>query len=197
MLGAQAQGIDDAQDLVEVAPGRHRIDEDELDLLVGADHEDVAQRRVLCGSAFGGVALNVGRKHPVSLGDLEVGVGDHRVVRGGALRLLDVLGPLLVVVDGVDGQADDLHVALVEFRLDAGHVAELCRADGREVTGVREEDGPGVADPVVEPDLAFRGFRLEVGGVVADREHVLLRMRWCFGSESGQKVPNPTGFPGF
>src|SRR3712207_9074829 len=41
----------------------------------------------------------------------------------------DVLRPLLVVLDRVDGEADDLHAALVELRLDRGHVAELRGAD--------------------------------------------------------------------
>jgi hypothetical protein len=53
-----------------------------------------------------------------------------------ALGLLDVLGPLGVVVDGVDGQADDLDVAAVELGLDAGHVAELGGAHRREVARV-------------------------------------------------------------
>src|SRR5207248_9402506 len=69
---------------------------------------------------------------------------------------------------------DDLHVALVEVGLDLRHVAELGRAHGREVTRVREEHGPGVADPVVELDRAFRGLRLEVGRGVANRESHLI-----------------------
>src|SRR5690349_2207210 len=33
--GGELQGIDDTQQLVEIAAGRHRIDQDESDLLVG------------------------------------------------------------------------------------------------------------------------------------------------------------------
>ena len=40
----------------------------------------------------------------------------------------------------------------VELGLDLGHVAELGRADRREVLRVREQHGPRVADPVVEAD---------------------------------------------
>ena len=55
VLRRQLQRVDDAQHLVEVAAGRHRIDEDQLDLLVRADHEDVAhglvvRRRPVAGS---------------------------------------------------------------------------------------------------------------------------------------------------
>jgi hypothetical protein len=37
---------------------------------------------------------------------------------GACPGLLDVLGPLLVLVRRVDREADDLHVPLVELRLD-------------------------------------------------------------------------------
>ena len=52
--------------------------------------------------------------------------------------------------------------SLVELGLDLRHVAELGRADRREVARVREEHGPRVADPVVELDRAFRRLGLEV-----------------------------------
>ena len=42
-----------------------------------------------------------------------------------ALCLLDVLRPALVVVHGIDAEADHLAVALLELRLQLGHVAEL------------------------------------------------------------------------
>jgi hypothetical protein len=73
-----------------------------------------------------------------------------------------------VVVDRVDGEPDDLDVAAVELGLDLGHVAELGRAHGGEVLGVREQDGPPVPDPVVEADPAFGRFGLEVRGRVAN-----------------------------
>ena len=64
-----------------------------------------------------------------------------------ALRLPDVLGPALVGLDGIDRQPDTLDVALVELGLQPGDVAQLRRADGREVSGMGEQDGPAVADP--------------------------------------------------
>src|SRR6185312_10566311 len=41
MLRGQLQRVDGAQDLLEIAPGAHRIDQHQLDLLVRADDEDV------------------------------------------------------------------------------------------------------------------------------------------------------------
>ena len=71
----------------------------------------------------------------------------------------------------VDGQADHLDVRACRTRLlELGRVAELGRADRREVLGVAEEDGPAVALPVVEVDRALGGVGLEVGGVVAQSQ---------------------------
>jgi hypothetical protein len=85
-----------------------------------------------------------------------------------AVGLLDVGGPPLVVSGGVDRQADDLHAALVELRLDLGHVAELGGADRGEVLGVGEQDPPGFAEPVVEADRPFARLRLEVRSGIAN-----------------------------
>src|SRR5262249_29990130 len=57
VLGGQLQRVDDAQHLVEVAPGGHRIDQDQLDLLVRPDHEYVAHRLVVAGRALQSVTL--------------------------------------------------------------------------------------------------------------------------------------------
>jgi len=123
--------------------------------LSGPDHVDVAHRLVVGGGTAFARITGVGRQHAVELRDLERRIADHRVVRGDALRLTDVLGPLRVVRDRVDREADDLRVALVELALDARHVAELGGADRREVLGMREEHGPPVTDPLVELDRAL------------------------------------------
>src|SRR3546814_6893469 len=77
--------------------------------------------------------------------------------------LLDVLGPALVVLDRIHAEADELHVALVELRLEPGDVAELGGADRREVLGMREQHGPAIADPVMELELPLGGLRGEIG----------------------------------
>ncbi len=84
----------DAQDFREIAPRGHRIDQHQLDLLVRPDDEDVADSLVVGGRARERIARRRGRQHVVELGDVEIGVADHRIVRRGALRLLDVLRPL-------------------------------------------------------------------------------------------------------
>src|SRR6516162_8283244 len=91
--GGELEGVDDPQHLVEVAAGGHRVDQDQLDLLVRADDEHVADGLVVGGGAGLGVAGGGGRQHVIQLGDVEVIVGDDRVVGGGALGLGDVGGP--------------------------------------------------------------------------------------------------------
>ena len=181
MLGAELQRVDDAQHLVEVAADRHRIDQDQLDLLVRADDEDVADGLVVGRRALGRIARHRRRQHAVELRHVEIDVADHRIVRREALRLLDVGGPAGVAVDRIDRQADDLDAALVELRLDLGHVAELGGADRREILGVREQHRPLVADPVVEFDLAFGGLRLEIRRGVVDRQ--------CHGKPPDKRSP--------
>ena len=75
-----------------------------------------------------------------------------------------------MVADSVDADAEDLAVAFLELRFQARHVSELRRADRREVLGVREQDGPTVADPLVEVDPTFGGIGVEVGSFVIDSE---------------------------
>jgi len=73
------QGL--AEHLVEVVTGRHRIDEDQLDLLGGSNDEDISNGLVVGGRPFRGVPVGSGREHTP---DPEIGIADHRVVRRGS-----------------------------------------------------------------------------------------------------------------
>ena len=154
---------------VEVAAGGHRIDQNELDLLVRSDDENVAHRLVVGRRALGGIAGRACGQHAVALRHIEVDVANHRVVRRKALRLLNVGRPAGMLFDRVDRETDDLDATLVELRFDLGHVTEFGGADRREVLRVREQHHPRIADPIVEFDLAFRGLRFEIRGRIIDR----------------------------
>jgi hypothetical protein len=165
---SELHGVEDAEDLVEVPAGGHGIAELQLDLLVGTDDENGTDGGVRGrGAAFGGAGL-VGGEHVVKLGDLEIDVADHGVIDGVAGDVLDVDGPLGVVLDGIDREADDLGSALGELPFEASHGAELGGADGSKVLGVGEEDCPVIADPLVELDGAVGGVSSKVGGFVVD-----------------------------
>src|SRR5579872_4592522 len=164
MLRGHLQGIDDAENFLEIATRGHRIDQHQLDFLVGPDDENVADRLVVGRRAGGDVAGCRGREHVVKLGNVEIGIADHWVVRRGTLRLADVLRPFGVAVDRVDRETYQLDTAFVELRLQFGQRAKFSGADRSEVFRVREQQRPAVADPVVEFDLAFGGLGLEIRG---------------------------------
>ena len=67
----------------------------------------------------------------------------------------------------------NLHVALGKFRLQARHGAQFGGADGREVFGMRKQNCPAVADPVVKVDRSLRGFGGEIGGRIVDAGNAL------------------------
>ena len=73
-------------------------------------------------------------------------------------------------LDGVDREAEELGVALVEVGLARREGAQLGRADRCEVLRVREEDAPAVAEVVVEAERALGGLGGEVRGLVAQVE---------------------------
>ena len=138
VLGGELQQIDHTQHLVEVAAGGHRIDQNELDLLVRADDEHVAHGLIVRRRAFGRVAGHGGGEHAVELRHREVGVGDHRIIGSEALSLLDIVRPAMMTGEWIDRQAHYLDAALVELGFDFGHVAKLSGADRREILWVRE-----------------------------------------------------------
>src|SRR6185436_9643578 len=57
------------------------------------------------------------------------------------------------------------------LRLEPGHVAQLGGAHRSEVLGVREQDAPTVAEPIVESDRSLRRFGGEIRSVVVDAQH--------------------------
>src|SRR5690606_15835965 len=121
------------QDFVEIPARAHRVDEDQLDLLVRSNDENIPHCCVVVRRpAFRGVT-SIGRQHAVKLRYGEVGVRDHWVVWRGSCRLFDIDGPLLVAVDGVDAQTDYFDIPAIEFRFELRHGAELGGANWCEI----------------------------------------------------------------
>jgi len=168
VLRGQLQGIDHAQHLVEIPSGGHWIDQDQLDLLVRPNDEDVAHCLIVGCGALRGVARGGCRQHVPGLGNLEIGVTDHRIVRRKTSGVLDVGSPFGVVSDRIDREAYDLDIALVEFRFEARHGAELGGADRREVLRMGEQDGPRIPDPVMKANVAFSRVCCKIPGGIAN-----------------------------
>ena len=162
------ESIDDTEDLGGVAAGGGGVGEDEADLLGGVDDEDGADSQShTLGVDVGGVLVV---NHVVQVGDLALGVGDDGELQLGARDLINVLDPAVVRLNAVGAQADELDTTGSELGLELGESTELGGANGGEVIGVGEEDGPLVADELVEVDGTVGGLSMEVRGSGAQTE---------------------------
>ncbi|MNV41590.1 hypothetical protein D3C71_1332310 [compost metagenome] len=108
--------------------------------------------------------------HVVELGHHQVFVADQRIVDRCALGLGDVTDPAVVVTDRVDAEAQDLGVALVEFRFEFGQVTQFGGAHRGEILGMGKQDGPAIADPLVKVEGAFGGVGGEIRCFVANAD---------------------------
>jgi hypothetical protein len=63
-----------------------------------------------------------------------------------------------------------LSVALLKFAIELGESTKLGGADGSKISGVREDDGPFVANKLVEVNGAIGGLSFEVWGDAAEAE---------------------------
>ena len=152
------------QHLVEVAAGRHRIDQHRLDQLVGADQVDRADGLVGRRGAALRACAGVGREHVVELGDVEIVVGDDRILTVAIADAVDVLQPATWSSTGSTDRPMTLALRLLELGLELGEIAEFGGAHRREVLGVGEQHAPAVAEPFVEADRPLVESAFEVGG---------------------------------
>lgn len=90
--------------------------------------------------------------------------------------LVDVLHPLVVALESVCRDTDDLHISLLEVLGTTSNLSKLSCAYWGEITRMREQDSPGVADPLVEFDRACCGLSFEIRSNVskAERRHFSL-----------------------
>src|SRR5215204_2402828 len=105
MLCSHLQRVDYSQHLVKVAARGHRIDEDQLDLLVRPDDKHVPYSLVIGRGASLGSSLGAGWEHTLALRDREVRVADHRVVWRMTLRLTNIICPFRVVICRINTQS--------------------------------------------------------------------------------------------
>ena len=131
MVVGELQGIDDAQDFVEVTARAGRIGNCQTNFFVGIDDEDRAH-----GERIARAGLWV--QHAVEGGDFFVVVSQNWIVDVGALRFVDVFDPAFVRVGIVYAEGDGFGVALFELFLQGGNQTQLGGANGRVVCGVGE-----------------------------------------------------------
>lgn len=85
-----------------------------------------------------------------------------------------------MVVDCVGADADELDTSLGKLRLELCEGSELGRADWSVIFWVREENGPLVANELMEVDRALSGFGVEVWSSVAKAERLDALLRCHF-----------------
>ncbi len=93
MIGGELERVDCPQDFVEIAARARGIDHAELELFVRTDDVDRPD-----GEGVARVRVD----HSVEIRDLAIRIGNEREVQSCALRLLDVVSPLLVLGNGID-----------------------------------------------------------------------------------------------
>ena len=113
------------------------------------------------------LCITVGRilfiQHVIQCGDFPIGVSNlrkvtwvkcRRLYQGGAYdRELNicrsyfravgvyVLDPFVVFLEAISGDANDLHVALLEIRSTTSDLSKFSGADRSKISGMREKDG--------------------------------------------------------
>lgn len=176
LLVSELESLNDTKDLGNVATGGSRVDKEQPDLLGRVNNEDVADGHGSSTALLEGLESRL-VKHVVLEGNLARGVGNDGIVDLGTLgsELLDVSKPLVVVLDGVSGQANELGVQLGELGLELGESTQLGGADRSEVGRVGEKHSPlVVAQELVEVDLTLGGRGGEVRGLAANADAGLL-----------------------
>ena len=82
-----------------------------------------------------------------------------------------------MLFDAIDGNAHHLGAALFPFIGKLGDRTEFGCANGGKILGVRKQDRPAVANPVVQADRALIGFDGQIGdGIVDAQGHNILRL---------------------
>lgn len=75
---------------------------------------------------------------------------------------IDIVDPSSMSLDRIRRQSDQFHATLGELRLILCQSRQLCGAHGSVVFRMREQDGPFVANPLMEVDEAQGGLSLEI-----------------------------------
>jgi len=170
MLITELERIDDPNNLVEVSTGRSGVSNRQADNLLRVNHKDRADsERKALRITIRGILLIL---HVVERRDLPVLVGNDRELHVSRASLgsilVDIFDPFVVFFQSVCGNTDEFDVALSEVFRAPGDFTELSGAHWGEVTGVREQNGPGVTDPFVELDRSCGGFGCKIRGSISE-----------------------------
>ena len=100
--------------------------------------------------------------HVVKLRNLTFRVCDDRIANSAGLRFIDIADPSFVAFYIVYTDRDDLYIALIKFRFQAGHAAQLRGAYRGIIFWMGEQDASSVSEPFMEFNRALSGLGGEV-----------------------------------
>mmetsp|Transcript_65465 Transcript_65465/g.95903 ORF Transcript_65465/g.95903 Transcript_65465/m.95903 type:complete len:263 (-) Transcript_65465:1-789(-) len=164
VVGSELERVDDTQHFVEVTTSCGRVEDLELELLIGRNHKHSPARERHTSRIFFVRIDHAELDRKITLLVSNDGIVKLRHTLGG----LDVLDPALVGRGVIARQSDGLYAPFLELWLQLGDAAQLGGADGCVVVWVRKHHGPTVAHPLMELDRPHRGFGLKVGHNVAE-----------------------------
>lgn len=161
----ELESLDAADDFVHVAADASRVVEREHELVLWIDDENSADgERERLGVAGPGI------NHAVHGGDLAVGVANDREFDFDLVVAVsnDVLQPVFVRFDGVDGEGRDQAVHGGQFVVLESEAANFSSANRGKIGRMRKQDRPLPFLPFVEIHRSLRRFGMEVWANVAE-----------------------------
>ena len=90
--------------------------------------------------------------HAVKLTDFPIGIRQNWIVNGCLLCFIDIGDPALVTLRGIHTQGQRLHIALLPFRAQSGHLAQFRGAHRCVVSRVGKQHDPMISAKVVKVD---------------------------------------------
>ncbi len=108
--------------------------------------------------------------HIVERRNLLLWVANDGEVDRRTLRIFNVSDPLIVLLHGVDRDHQSFSTPRRQLVFEFRCVAQLRRANRREISRVRKEHHPVISNPVMEPNAPLRCVGFKVGGGVAEQQ---------------------------
>lgn len=162
VLVASLQRVQNSQHLSGVSTSRSRVGQDQSDLLgwVNDEHRSDGELNTLVVDVSGVLVVN----HVVRVSNLSLWVGNNWERQLRASDLINVSDPSLVRLGTVGRQTNELGVSLLKLWLQLSESTQLSGTDWSEVIWVGEENGPRVANVLVEGNWTVRSVGGEVWG---------------------------------
>jgi len=166
LLCAELKGVNHTNELNKVASSAGRVNDNQTDLLCRINDVNTTNSKRESSHV---VKMSL-IQHSVEDGYFPVLVSNDGVANSHVVDFVDILNPLIVVINRVNADGSNFNVALLELILLFGKLTQLGGAHRCEISGMAEEDPPRGAQPVVEFDVTLGGVCLKIRCCVSDSD---------------------------